>query len=251
MARRRRERKPGLPADPRPPRTVAIVQSNYIPWKGYFDLIARADCFILFDDRQYTRRDWRNRNRIKSPGGPRWLTIPVESSGRYLQRIDETRISDPAWAEGHWQAIASAYANSNQFATERPWLEALYREPQPELLSHVNRRFLEAISARLGIRATLAWSTDFDVVGGRTERLVNLCLAAGATRYLSGPAARVYLEEERFAEAGIDLEYMDYGGYPEYDQPHPPFVHEVSIVDLIMSTGPAAARHLKAVPAIG
>jgi len=175
----------------------------------------------------------------------------VESSGRYLQRIDEARISDPAWADDHWRAIAAAYTTAPHFAIERPWLEALYRERQPQLLSQVNRRFLEAICDRLGIRTQLAWSTDFDVVGGRTERLVNLCLAAGATRYLSGPAARDYLEEERFSEAGVDLEYMDYGGYPEYDQPHPPFLHEVSVLDLILCTGPAAARHLKTRSAMG
>ena len=227
------------------------MQSNYIPWKGYFDMIGLVDEFILYDDRQYTRRDWRNRNRIKTQHGTTWLTIPVESKGRFLQRIDETRVSDLSWAERHWRQIASSYASAEHFADTAPALEALYRAPQPEYLSQVNRRFLEAIAGLLGIPTRFSWSTDYDVSGGRTERLVNLCLAAGASRYLSGPAARDYMEEELFSAAGIELAYMEYSGYAEYAQPHPPFEHAVSIVDLLLCTGPEARRRLKCTAASG
>src|SRR5437762_7629049 len=106
-------------------KSVAIVQSCYIPWKGYFDLIASVDEFILYDDRQYTRRDWRNRNRIKTAAGTRWLTIPVQVSGRYTQRIDETRIADPRWAASHWSAIRQSYARASHFERYAERLEAV------------------------------------------------------------------------------------------------------------------------------
>ncbi len=226
-------------------KTVAIVQSCYIPWKGYFDLVNRADEFILYDDRQYTRRDWRNRNRIKTPQGPIWLTIPVQVKGRYHQRIDETEISDADWREQHWRTLRHAYAAAPCFSDVADRSEALYRETRETRLSLVNRRFIDAICELLGIETSLSWSTDYDVEGARTERLVNLCLAAGASRYLSGPSAREYLDEEQFARHDIDLEYVDYAGYPEYPQLYPPFEHAVTILDLLFHTGRDAPRYMK------
>src|SRR5215204_4466106 len=105
---------------------VAIVQSNYIPWKGYFDLINLVDEFILFDDMQYTRRDWRNRNIIKTSAGPKWLTIPVAVKGNYFQSIQDTTISDPRWARKHWESIVHSYAKAKSFAMYRDVFEALY-----------------------------------------------------------------------------------------------------------------------------
>jgi hypothetical protein len=224
---------------------VAIVQSCYIPWKGYFDMINAVDEFVLYDDRQYTRRDWRNRNRIKTPQGAQWLTIPVEVKGRYLQRIDETVIGDPEWRGRHWKTLVQNYGSAACFDQMRDAVEAIYDRADDEHLSVVNRIFLEAICELLGIRTRLTWSTDYDVGGEKTERLVNLCLAVGATVYLSGPRARDYLDESLFAEAGIELEYMDYSGYPEYPQPHPPFEHEVTILDLLFSTGSVASDYMK------
>jgi hypothetical protein len=227
-------------------KSVAIVQSCYVPWKGYFDLIAAVDEFVLYDDRQFTRRDWRNRNRIKTPHGTRWLTIPVETKGRYHQRIDETVIEDPGWAERHWKTIVHNYASAPYFPEYRGLLEELYGAAATETrLSLVNRRFLEAICELLGIRTTFAWSTDYPVEGAQTERLVALCEASGATAYLSGPRARSYLDEALFAEAGIRLSYFDYSGYPEYPQLHPPFEHTVTILDLVLNTGPEARRYMK------
>jgi hypothetical protein len=228
---------------------VAIVQSCYIPWKGYFDLVNLVDEFILYDDRQYTRRDWRNRNRIKTPQGTQWLTIPVEVKGRYHQRIDETLVSDPDWAERHWKTLQHAYAAAPCFDDYRGLVDGLYADPGGPFLSKINRRFLEALCGVLGIETKLSWSTDYDAEGAKTNRLVSLCLAAGAKVYLSGPRAREYLEEERFAEAGIVLEYMDYDDYPEYPQLHPPFDHNVTILDLIFNTGAAAPGYLKSLVA--
>jgi hypothetical protein len=231
-------------------KTVAIVQSSYIPWKGYFDLIRRVDEFILYDDVQYTKRDWRNRNRIKSPNGPLWLTIPVEVKGRYLQAIKDTRISDRRWNEHHWHSIQASYARAPYYATYKAALEDLYLGCTSASLSEINVRFISRLCALLSIDTRLSWSMDYTVAEPeKTGRLVELCRQAGATRYLSGPAARDYIEPVLFENAGIELTFMDYGGYPEYRQLHPPFDHHVSLIDLLVHTGPAALAHMLPLPA--
>lgn len=227
-------------------RTAAIVQSNYIPWKGYFDLINGVDEFILLDDVQYTKRDWRNRNLIKTPAGTQWLTIPVEVKGKFHQRIHETRVSDPEWARIHWSTLAQSYARAPCFGKFAPRLEGIYRAASKEAsLSRINRMFIDAICEVLGIRSRISWSVDYEVLDGKTERLVGLCRAAGVTRYLSGPSARNYIEPRLFEEAGIALEYADYEGYPEYPQLWGAFEHRVTVLDLIFNVGSAAQRYMK------
>jgi WbqC-like protein family len=224
---------------------VAIVQSCYIPWKGYFDLINLVDEFILYDDRQYTRRDWRNRNRIKTPQGTAWLTIPVQVKGKYLQRIDETLVDGQAWREQHWRSLQQCYAACGHFDEFGPRLLRLYEAAAEDRLSMINRAFLDEVCEILGIDTPLTWSTDYAPEGNRSERLLSLCVQSGATTYLSGPSAREYLDETLFTEQGIAIEYMDYAGYPEYEQPYPPFEHAVTILDLLFCTGSAAPAHLK------
>jgi hypothetical protein len=224
---------------------VAIIQSNYIPWKGYFDIINLVDELILYDDRQYTRRDWRNRNLIKTDRGLRWLTIPVRTKGRYEQRIDETTISDPTWSGRHWKTLEHAYSGAPHFRTYRDAVGELYADSGEERLSDVNRRFLESISRLLDIQTKFTWCTDYPAEGERTARLVNLCRQAGGSEYLSGPAGRAYIDEGQFQAAGIELTYMDYSGYPQYPQLHGSFEHGVSIVDLLFNAGPDAWRFMK------
>jgi hypothetical protein len=224
---------------------VAVVQSNYIPWKGYFDLINLVDEFILFDDMQYTKRDWRNRNRIKTPDGPLWVTIPVMVKGRYHQAIRETVISDREWNLRHWKTIVHAYSRAPYFNTYRELFEGLYLRCSEEYLSQINHRFLAAICRLLGIDTRLSWSMDYDLIDGKTERLVHLCRQAGASEYISGPTAKGYIDEQLFAEHGIAVSYIDYAGYPEYGQLFAPFEHRVSIIDLVFNTGPDAPKYMK------
>jgi len=227
-------------------KTVAIVQSNYMPWKGYFDLINLVDEFILYDDVQYTRRDWRNRNRIKTPQGLMWLTIPVKVKGRYHQKIRETEISDPGWSDKHWQSIIHNYSRAEYFDTYRDLFEELYLDQNERYLSDVNYRFLAAICEILGVHTELSWSRDYHIVEeDKTGRLVGLCKQAGATEYLSGPAAKAYINEQLFEGEGIVLRYMDYSGYLEYHQLFPPFEHAVSIIDLILNEGPNAPQYMR------
>jgi hypothetical protein len=226
-------------------RSAAIVQSNYIPWKGYFDLINLVDEFILYDDVQYTRRDWRNRNLIKTPNGLEWLTIPVEVKGKYYQKIRETRVGDAAWATKHWKSLVHNYGKAPYFRTYAEKFEALYLECREEMLSRVNRRFIEAICGLLGIEARLSWSMDYPLEEGQSERLAGLCKAVGADHYLSGPSARAYMDEAAFEREGISVSYMDYSGYPEYRQLHGPFEHGVTVLDLLFNEGPGAHRFMK------
>lgn len=224
---------------------IAIVQSNYIPWKGYFDLMRSVDEFVLFDDVQYTRRDWRNRNRIKTAQGPAWLTIPVNTKGRYLSPIKDITVSDASWGAHHWRAVANSYAKAPYFRQFAARFESLYLGGQETHLSAINRAWLEALCEILGVRTRLSWSMNYDIADGPTERLVSICRQAGADSYVSGPAARAYLDADRFRAAGIGLEYFDYAGYPEYDQLFPPFDHFVSVIDLIFNQGPKAADFIR------
>jgi hypothetical protein len=224
---------------------IAIVQSNYIPWKGYFDLIRSVDEFVLFDDVQYTRRDWRNRNRIKTARGPVWLTIPVQASGHYLDLIKDITVSDTSWGARHWRTIAANYSKAPFFQAYAERFEQLYLNNRELKLSAINRMWLDALCDIFDIRTKLCWSMDYRVAKGRTERLVSICQQAGADTYVSGPAARVYLDSECFHAAGIELEYFDYTGYPEYRQLFPPFDHYVSAIDLIVNEGPDAKQYLR------
>jgi len=222
---------------------IAIVQSNYIPWKGYFDLINQVDEFILYDDVQYSRGNWRNRNRIKTLHGPAWLTIPVKVKGRCRQKIRDTVVHDRKWSDRHWKAICRNYSRARYFEATRSVLQDLYEECGAQThLSRINFRFLRTIADMLGIRTSITWSMDYELVEGRNERLVHLCRQAGASEYLSGPAAKTYLDEALFSGEGIRVHWMDYSGYPEYAQLFcPPFIHEVSIIDLILNEGPQKA----------
>jgi hypothetical protein len=224
---------------------IAISQSNYIPWKGYFDLINSVDEFVLYDDAQFSRSDWRNRNLIKTAAGLKWLTIPVETSRKFLQKINETRTSDPGWRRTHWKTIQGTYAQAPCFAEYASVFESLYGSGDERLLSVINHQFLSAIAAILGISTPLKWSSEYELKGDRSERLLNICVQAGADAYLSGPSARCYLDVALFERAGVAVEWMDYSGYPAYHQAHGEFEHGVSIIDLLFNEGRRSAGFMK------
>ncbi len=224
---------------------VAILQSNYIPWKGYFDMIALVDEFILYDDMQYTRRDWRNRNKIKTLNGLAWLTVPVEVKGKYFQKINETVISEAKWAKDHWATIKQFYSKAKFFKDYKDVFENFYLNSQEQLLSNVNYELIKMINEILGIKTKISWSSDYVLADGQTERLLNLVQQAGGTEYISGPAAKDYIVDSLFEDAGVKLTWMDYSGYPEYTQLYPPFEHGVTVLDLIFNEGPDATKFMK------
>lgn len=224
---------------------VAILQSNYIPWKGYFDMIAAVDEFILYDDMQYTRRDWRNRNQIKTHRGIQWLTVPVLVKGKYHQKIRETKIDGTDWATTHWKALTQNYRRAPYFNEIASWLEPLYLAKTYTHISLLNRRFIEAICAYLEIKTKITNSWDYTLRDGKTERLADLCVQAGGTEYISGPAAKDYVDEQVFKENSIKLTWFDYTGYPEYQQLWGEFTHGITILDLLLNCGKNAKRYMK------
>lgn len=222
---------------------VGIIQSNFIPWRGYFDFIDDVDTFIILDDVQYTKSDWRNRNKLKTKSGTSWITVPVRRDGLQT-RIDEARIDwSKPWPQVHRHLIFENYRDA-------PYVEDIAAsvlseiDRRPENLSALNYELIKFIAARLSIETKFVFSTELDIGGSRTDRLVSLVRAVGGTSYLSGPAAEAYLDVDAFKKANIALEYKSYD-YQPYPQLWGSFDGAVSIIDLLMNTGPDARNFLK------
>ena len=224
-----------------------IIQSNYIPWKGYFDAINSVDELILYDDMQYTKNDWRNRNKIKSAQGYQWLTIPIDVKGKLFQKINQAKASEhyKGWRIKHWKTIQINYAKSPYFKTYKDAFEYLYLGTNEMFLSKINYSFIRLINSLLGITTPIRWSSEFILNEERNERLVELCKETSATDYYSGPAAKSYLNETLFKQAGIKVHYLNYSGYPSYKQLYGSFIHEVSIIDLLFNMGPESKNYMK------
>ena len=222
---------------------VAIIQSNYIPWKGYFDIIHDVDEFIFHDDLQYTKNDWRNRNKILTNQGDRWLTIPVGTNEHRL--IQEVRIKDHIWQKKHWNLLELFYKKSPFFDIYRDYFEDIYLYRTWEYLSELNQHLIKHISkAFLGIKTTFTTSSDYTASGKKQTKVLELLKESGADCYVSGSAAKSYIEEDDFRQAGIKLIWKDYSGYPEYPQQFEPFVHNVSILDLLFNVGNNAPYYI-------
>ncbi len=226
-------------------RKVAIIQSNYIPWKGYFDIINKADIFVIGDDVQYTHGDWRNRNKIKTFTGLKWISIPIQVKGKTDQKICAAEVVDDKWRTKHWQAIYNNYHKTTYFDAYSKLFERLYLEGNQVYLSQINHAFILLICKIMGIQTIIRNSDEFNVSGEKSDRLINICKACDASHYISGPAAKSYLNESLFVKNKIKLEWMDYADYPEYTQLYNGFEHEVSIIDLIFNEGPDAIKFLK------
>lgn len=208
-------------------------------------MIAAVDEFILYDDMQYTRRDWRNRNKIKTPQGLRWLTVPVQVKGKYHQIIRETEIDGADWAKTHWGSLLQNYHQAPYFEEIIALLEPIYLQHSYTRLSVLNRDLIQTICGYLGISTKISNSWDYTLIDGKTERLADLCAQAGGTEYISGPAARDYIVENVFTDMGIRLTWFDYSGYPEYSQLWGEFVHGVTILDLLFNCGRDTPRYMK------
>ena len=221
-----------------------ILQPSYIPWRGFFHQIQKADVFVFYDDVQYDDRGWRNRNRIKTAAGTRWLTIPVFSQGARVDNIpihDVPICWDRPWARKHWAAIRHSYGRAPFFTRYAPLLERFYAR-RDERLADFTIDFAIALAGELGLdRARFVRSSMLGVRGTRMERLIGLMAAVGGTHYISGPSAREYIDEPALRRAGMSVEYMAYA-YPEYGQLHPPYDPQVSILDLLFMKGPEAPR---------
>ena len=224
-----------------------ILQPSYIPWRGYFDQIYQADVFIFYDDVQYDKNGWRNRNIIKTAQGPQWLTIPVRTRGTVSESIPINQIPiawDKPWNTHHWKGIQLGYKKAPFFEKYAGFFEEIYCR-KPEFLADFTIPTTIELADLLGIRDTrFLKSSDIPGISGeKTDRLIEILKTVGADHYISGPAAKDYIEDEKFRQAGIQLEYMQYN-YPEYPQLHPPFDGKVTIIDLLFNTGPDALKFI-------
>ncbi|PIE02099.1 MAG: hypothetical protein CSA81_08945 [Acidobacteria bacterium] len=219
-------------------KSIAIVQSNYLPWKGYFDLIDQVDEFVILDQVQYTRRDWRNRNKIKTDKGTQWLTIPVHSKGNYLARINEVEVF-PDWDRNHWNTIKLFYKKASFYDMYSERLKELFQKASTfSLLSDINVFFIKELNKLLNIHTVISMAPDRCMTFEKSRRLLEICKDRGANVYLSGPAAKSYLDESLFLSEDIEVQWMNYENYAIYNQLYPPFQHQVSIIDMLLNVGP-------------
>jgi hypothetical protein len=223
-----------------------ILQPSYIPWRGYFHQVQKADTFVFYDDVQYDDRGWRNRNRVKTEQGTRWLTIPVFSQGVQVTHtpIRDVRISwERPWARKHRETIRHSYSRAPHFARYAPLLDDFYSR-RGDNLADFTIELTVALAWELGLTKTrFLRSSSLEVEGTKTDRLLALLAAVGADHYVSGPSARAYLDEEKIAAAGVTLEYMTYD-YMEYEQLYPPYDPHVSILDLLFMKGAEAGEYV-------
>jgi hypothetical protein len=220
-----------------------ILQPSYIPWRGYFDQIQQADLFIFYDDVQYDKHGWRNRNRIKTAQGPLWLSIPVSNKGTISNHmlINEMNICwTTDWPRNHWKSIETAYGKAPYFNLYAEGLHELYFS-HPDLLVDFTIPLTIHIARALGIQSTrFIRSSEIEgITGTKTDRLIEILTKVGADQYFSGPSARDYIEPEKFSAAGIHLDYFEYN-YPEYEQLYPPYDPFVSVLDLMFMQGEQA-----------
>ena len=225
---------------------VVILQPSYIPWRGYFDQIRRADVFVFYDDVQYDKHGWRNRNQIKTTQGKQWITIPVHSKGVTDGiNIKDVRIDwSKSWRKKHLNALTFAYSKAPFFESYQPWLESVYKR-EDEFLADFTISTTVELARMLGITDTrfMRSSELPDLRGDKTDRVIDVLERVGATHYICGPSASSYMEPEKFDEAGIPFEYMEYN-YPEYPQLHPPYDPFVTILDLLFMMGEDALSYI-------
>lgn len=222
---------------------LGVIQSNYLPWRGYFDFINSVDLFVFHDDLQYTKGDWRNRNKLKTPSGLRWLTVPVHYE-RTNQLICETEIDySKMWQRDHLNLLRANYSKAPFFSDAADILSSAFHF-KDRTISELNVRLIRAVCAYLRITTRVALSADFALEGAKTDRLVQLAVRTGASCYLSGPSGRDYLQEDQFSASGIDVEYKRYN-YPEYPQQWGEFVGNVTILDLISNCGPDSSCYIQ------
>ena len=225
---------------------VVVLQPSYIPWRGHFDQIYKADLFIFYDDIQYDKHGWRNRNQIKTAQGKQWLTIPVHSHmATHGLLINQAEIDwSKPWNKNHWKALTFAYGRAPYFHRYAPLLESFY-ERHDLRLADFTIELTIALARELGISHTrfMRSSEMTGIKGEKTDRLLQVLTKVGTTHYYSGPSAINYLEDDKLTAAGITFEFMKYN-YPKYPQLYPPYDPFVSILDLLFMTGNDALFHI-------
>ncbi|MBR8537482.1 WbqC family protein [Carboxylicivirga sediminis] len=222
---------------------VALLQSNYIPWKGYFSIIANVDLFVFHDDLQYTKQDWRNRNKIKTDKGLEWLTIPCGSNEHI--NICDVQLNDKGWQKKHWNKIYQHYRKAKYFKDYQVFFEEIYLGTQWDKLSDMNQLLIKRISTELlGLNAQFDDTRKYNLKATKSDRVIELLRKVEATDYYSGSAAKSYLDVVKCQQHNINVHWMDYSNYKVYPQLYNGFEHAVSIIDLVFNVGPDARKYL-------
>jgi hypothetical protein len=224
--------------------TLVVLQPGYLPWLGFFDQMQRSSVFIYYDDVQFDKHGWRNRNRVKAPdGAPHWLTVPVLHSGRNWPAILEIELDNRgAWARKHVGTLKQFYGKAPHLHRYLPALEEML-ERRWALLVDLDLAVTELICGWLRLERRILRASALGISGKQSERLLALCEHVRARRYLSGNSAKDYLDTELFARRGIEIEWQDYV-HPVYPQQHGDFVPYLSIVDLLFNCGEESAAIL-------
>lgn len=226
--------------------TVAILQPGYLPWLGFFDQMRRSDVFVYYDDVQFDKHGWRNRNRIKTPAGPLWLSVPVLHSGRRGQPIVDVEIDNRVpWARKHLSSIRQNYAKSPYIDDYLPGLDAILQRPW-KFLVDLDMHVVELLAAWLDIQPRIVRSSELGIEGDKSARLLDICRHFSADCYISGDAAKDYLDCELFSANAISVQWQEYP-HPVYPQLHGNFLPYLSALDLVLNTGAASQKIIRGV----
>lgn len=224
-------------------KTLVVLQPGYLPWIGFFDQLNRSDVFIYYDDVQYDKNGWRNRNRIKSPQGILWLSVPVLTKGIEDKQIKNMLIDNRSnWNTKQLKSISMCYAKAPYFKNYFPELEELLSKTWDNICE-LDIALVELISKWLKLERKIYRSSELGIYGSKSERLLNFCKHLGADNYLSGNAAQDYLDVDLFKQSNINITWQDYE-HPVYEQINGEFIPYLSVIDLIFNMGEESRKIL-------
>ena len=223
------------------------MQPGYIPWLGYFDRIAQADLFVVLDHVRMDRNSqtkFCNRNKIRTAHGWTWLTIPIQTKGVLERPINEIRLTeDITWRRKHFQALKNNYSRAEYFGEHLEFFENVYKKEWDTILPYlleINGYLLDSLK----IDTEILLSSKLDLKQTKSDLILEICQLTKATKYLSGPFGRHYLNSNSFSDCGIEIEYHDYV-HPVYTQLYGGFESHLSVLDLIFNHGPLSLKILK------
>ena len=219
------------------------MQPGYLPWLGFFELMYNCDLFVLLDDVQYTKKDWRNRNRIRTREGWIWLTVPVLTKDKQNQLINEAKInSSTDWRRKHLRTIEINYYKAKYFNNYFPYFEKLYASDWGYLVD-LDAEIISWIAKALDIKTTILESSVLNIEGKREDKIINICKKLGAEEFYDSKAAQNILDLEKFWENDITVKFQNYP-HPIYKQIYEPFIPYMSVIDLLFQYGPESLNIL-------
>ncbi len=225
---------------------LVIMQPSYLPWLGYFDLFLKSDLFLVYDNVQFDKDGWRNRNRIKTPNGPQWLTVPVLTKGQDWPTNKEIKINNKEpWKRKHLNGLKMNYAKAPHFQEIYALFEPIYAQEWESLLD-LNMACIRTMNDYLGITTPFQFSSDLnlDLPEEKNQKLIEICKHLKADQFYEPEGGKGYIDAECFKSQGIDLTFQNFQ-HPVYPQLHGPFVPFLSTVDLLFNCGKESIHYLK------